>query len=204
MSIRLTQAERRQRTCQELVAAADSLFRSQGFHATSLDQIAAAAGYTKGAIYFNFDSKEDLFFAVYERRAADRRQEFEGIFRRADPVAALERLGVDALCSMRRDDGWIAVFFEFWAHVLRDPALTKRFAELHASVSEPFVSLLEAIAEERRIELPLDARPLATAVYAMQLGLQLERLTQPDVVDEELGVAMSRLVLESLGGMDGG
>ena len=66
---RLTRAERREQTRDDLIAAADRLFVEGGFHATSLDQIAAAAGYTKGAVYSNFASKEDLFFAVYERRA---------------------------------------------------------------------------------------------------------------------------------------
>ena len=66
----LTRAERRERTQDDLIEAADRAFVESGFHATSLDQIAAAAGYTKGAVYSNFASKEDLFFAVYERRAA--------------------------------------------------------------------------------------------------------------------------------------
>ena len=67
---RLTRAERREQTRDDLIAAADRLFVEGGFHATSLDQIAAAAGYTKGAVYSNFASKEDLFLAVYEHVAA--------------------------------------------------------------------------------------------------------------------------------------
>ena len=66
---RLTHQERREQTRDDLIAAADRLFAEGGFHATSLDQIAAAAGYAKDAGYSNFASKEDLFFAVYERGA---------------------------------------------------------------------------------------------------------------------------------------
>ena len=69
MRKRLTRVERRERTREELIAAADDLFTARGFHATSVDEIALEAGYTKGAVYSNFESKEDLFFAVYERRA---------------------------------------------------------------------------------------------------------------------------------------
>ena len=75
--VRLTRAERREQTRDDLIAAADRLFVEGGFHATSLDQIAAAAGYTKGAVYSNFASKEDLFFAVYERRARTRRRRWQ-------------------------------------------------------------------------------------------------------------------------------
>ena len=72
MRTALTRAERQARTREELVEAADRLFTKNGFHATSVDAVADDAGYTKGAVYSNFESKEDLFFAVYERRV-DRR-----------------------------------------------------------------------------------------------------------------------------------
>ena len=65
MAVRLSRAERRQQTREELLSAAEACFVSQGFHATSVDQVAEQAGYTKGAVYSNFASKEDLFFAVY-------------------------------------------------------------------------------------------------------------------------------------------
>ena len=53
----MTRAERQQRTREDLVDAAERLFSGQGFHATSLDAVAAEAGYTKGAVYSNFESK---------------------------------------------------------------------------------------------------------------------------------------------------
>jgi AcrR family transcriptional regulator len=68
MAVRLSRAERRQQTRQELLSAAEACFVTRGFHTTSVDEVAEQAGYTKGAVYSNFASKEDLFFAVYERR----------------------------------------------------------------------------------------------------------------------------------------
>ena len=62
----------------------------------------------------------------------------------------------------------------------------------------PIAHALERIAEERRVELPEDALRLAVASSAMQIGLALERLTQPDVVDKALGPRMSRLLLEDI------
>jgi phosphoribosyl-dephospho-CoA transferase len=58
---------------------------------------------------------------------------------------------------------------------------------------------IERIAEERDIVMPVEARSLNVAMIAMVSGLSLERLTQPDVVDVELGARMVRLVLEDLG-----
>ena len=94
-----------------------------------------------------------------------------------------------------RDDGWLAVFFEFWAHVVRRPELRERFAKIHARVLEPLVGAMECIVEERGISLPVEARQYTVAVYAMSVGLSLERLTQPEVVDVTLAPRMLRFAL---------
>ena len=200
MAVRLTQKERRERTREQLIGTGDRLFTAHGFHATSMDQIAAEAGYTKGAIYSNFESKEDLFFAVYEQRTARRLQELERTFEELAPIDAVERILTAGMERRRQDDGWIAVFFEFWAHVLRNPELRERFAVTHAAMIEPVIPAVERTVAERGLKPAVKLRRFTAAMYAMQLGLQLERLTQPDVVDEELSVAMSRLVLNSLDG----
>jgi AcrR family transcriptional regulator len=185
-----SRAERQAQTRTALVDAAERLFVEQGFHATSLDAVAAEAGYTKGAVYSNFASKEDLFFAVYERRLDARVAEFEAIIESAP--TARDALHAAALTAVPRTarDGWLAVFFEFWAHVLRHGELRERFAALHRRIIEPLEAGLIRHAEEVGEPLPDDPRKLATARYAMQLGLQLERMTQPDVVDPELGARM--------------
>jgi AcrR family transcriptional regulator len=192
-----SRAERQALTRTALVDAAERLFVAQGFHATSLDSVAAEAGYTKGAVYSNFASKEDLFFAVYERRLDARVAEFDKIMEAA-PTAwdALYAAAMTAVPRTERGDGWLAVFFEFWAHVLRHAELRERFAALHARIIEPLEAGLVRHADETGTPLPEDPRKMATARYAMQLGLQLERLTQPDVVDPELGARMLGLSIE--------
>jgi AcrR family transcriptional regulator len=198
-----TRAERRARTRTELIDAAERLFTAHGFHATSLDSVAAEAGFTKGAVYSNFASKEDLFFAVYERRLDDRLAEFEAIFETA-PTAldGLRRAARTAAPRSDRQDGWLAVFFEFWAHVLRHEELRGRFASLHRRIVEPLERALLRHAEETGGQLPEDPEKMAVARYAMQLGLQLERLTQPELVDPELGVRMMTLSID--GGSEDG
>ena len=196
MRERLTRAERRERTREELISAADTLFTARGFHATSVDEIAFKAGYTKGAIYSNFESKEDLFFAVYERRVDLVVANYERILREDGTMAGTERMVVEAARRRGREDGWLAVFFEFWAHVVRRPELRERFARIHARVLEPLVGATERLVEERGLELPVRASQYTVAVYAMTIGLSLERLTQPDVVDEMLAPRMTRFAFE--------
>ncbi|GAS92877.1 TetR/AcrR family transcriptional regulator [Mycolicibacterium brisbanense] len=68
---RRTQQQRREATTAALVAAARELFAREGYEATSLDAVAAAAGMTKGAVYHHFDSKRELFAATFEQVASD-------------------------------------------------------------------------------------------------------------------------------------
>ena len=195
-----TREERKARTRADLIAAADRLFTGNGFHATSLDAIADDAGYTKGAVYSNFAAKEDVFFAVYERRAERGIAEYEREIAAAEAAGGSgpEALAVAAARRRGHDDGWLAVFFEFWAHVVRRPALRARFAEIHTRVQQPLVAGLERHAEDHGYELPDDPRKLTVALYAMQMGLSLERLILPELVDERLGQRMGRLFLDDL------
>jgi AcrR family transcriptional regulator len=204
MSVRLSRAEQQQQTRERVIEAADRLFVDQGFHATSVDQVAAEAGYSKGAVYSNFESKEDLFFAVYEQRAERGIADIEREIAAAGGGArGLDALALAAARRRGRNDGWLAVFFEFWAHVVRRPALRTRFAEIHLRVHGPLVEALESHAREHGYLLPEDPRKLTLAVYAMQLGLSLERLTLPELVDERLGLRMGRLFLDDVARGDG-
>ena len=104
--------------------------------------------------------------------------------------AGSTRISADTSGRRGRDDGWLAVFFEFWAHVIRHPELRGRFAEhppARAGRRSPARS--SGSRPSAASSCPIAALPLAVASGAMQIGLALERLTQPEVVDEALGAA---------------
>lgn len=181
-----TRDERKARTREELIGAAERLFTRDGFHATSVDAVADEAGYTKGAVYSNFDSKEGLFLALYERRVDRAVAETKRRLADGDPAAGLAELAAEAVIRRDHDDGWLAVFFEFWAHALRHPDLRERFRVQHARVLDVLADATARGFAERGGEPPEEPLKLATAWNAMALGLLLERLTQPEVVDEGL------------------
>jgi AcrR family transcriptional regulator len=191
---RMTREERRGRTREDLVDAADRLFTANGFHATTVDAIAADAGYTKGAVYSNFASKEDLFFAVYERRVDAAVRANERLLAELGTSAAIDRAAADGASRKGRDDGWLAVFFEFWSHVLRHPELRDRFARIHARNQAPFAAALK---RDGLAPTGTDVAPdeLVVAAMAMDVGLALERLVRPDAVDGTLSSRMARRVL---------
>ena len=190
----MTREERRVRTREDLVDAADRLFTANGFHTTTVDAIAADAGYTKGAVYSNFASKEDLFFAVYERRVDAAVRTSERLLADLGTSAAIDRAAADGASRKGRDDGWLAVFFEFWSHVLRHPELRDRFARVHARNQAPFAAALK---RDGLAPTGTDVAPdeLVVAAMAMDVGLALERLVRPDAVDVTLSSRMARRVL---------
>src|SRR3954454_20520640 len=91
--MRMSRAEMQLQTREAVIAAADALFIERGFHASSVGDISATAGYTSGAVYSNFASKEDVFFAVYERRA----ERGVATIERALAAAPDIRAGLDAI-----------------------------------------------------------------------------------------------------------
>jgi AcrR family transcriptional regulator len=202
MAVRLSRVERREQTRQELVSAAEACFVSRGFHASSVDEVAERAGYTKGAVYSNFASKEDLFFAVYERRVERVLTEVVPGLRQAGAEGAFDWLATSTIERRDRDDGWLAVFFEFWAHVLRHPELRERFAAIHARFLEPLAEGVRLLAEDPGLALPddLTASQVVLAWNAMEIGLGLERLTQPQAVDGALARRMGWLLLDAVVG----
>jgi AcrR family transcriptional regulator len=199
MAVRLSRTERREQTRQELVAAAEACFVSRGFHASSVEEVAERAGYTKGAVYSNFAAKEDLFFAVYERRVEQVLTEVAPDLRQLGAERTFDELAAGAIQRRDPDDGWRAVFFEFWAHVVRHPELRERFAAIHARFLEPLAEAVQQLAEDRGLTLPSDvtASQVAVAWYAMEVGLNLERLTQPQTVDRALARRMGWLLLDA-------
>jgi AcrR family transcriptional regulator len=200
MAVRLSRAERREQTRQELVVAAEACFVTRGFHATSVDEVAERAGYTKGAVYSNFAAKEDLFFAVYERRVERVVTEVAPGLRQAGAQQALDWLATTTIERRDDDDGWLAVFSEFWGHVVRHPELRERFAAIHARFLELLAEAVRQVAEDRGLTLPTDvtASQVALAWNAMEVGLGLERLTQPQTVDVALARRMGRLLLDAV------
>src|SRR5437588_6718205 len=86
---KLTPERRRELTRTTLIDAAADVFAKRGFHAASLEEIAETAGFTRGAIYKNFENKEELFYAVIERRIDDQLTRFREALRE-DRDAALD------------------------------------------------------------------------------------------------------------------
>src|SRR5205807_10231391 len=110
---KLTPERRRALTRTTLIDAAADVFARRGFHAASLEEIAEAAGFTRGAIYKNFENKEELFFAVIERRIDAQLSRFREVLRE-DRAAATDPARLAGICQevLAFDRDWFTLDLE--------------------------------------------------------------------------------------------
>jgi len=182
-----TQASRRAATRARLLRAAGTEFARRGYHGTSLDDVAARAGLSKGALYHHFESKEDLFLTLLEERLEERLREVAGALDAGDAAARFT-------AGVERNPRWAPLLFEFVAFSARDPRLRERFRERFLLRVRAVVTPL---VEERAGPGVCAARAeeIAIAVDALANGMILERLFDPDgVPDDLLGRALAALV----------
>ncbi|QZH63972.1 TetR/AcrR family transcriptional regulator [Mycolicibacterium farcinogenes] len=183
---RLTRAEAQARTRAALLDAAAQTCARKGYAAASVDEIAAAAGYSVGAVYSNFSSKEQLFSELMNERASGRLdQVVQTIAGNAGggPLSALGRVLVEIADN---DIEFEAIQAEFWLHAVRNPdsmqTLRGRSARTLASLREILADALE----RNDIDDSVSVEGFAVVVLALFQGLIRQRRIDRDRVPEEL------------------
>jgi AcrR family transcriptional regulator len=183
---RQTRAEKQAQTKAQLIEAAARVFARQGFQAASVELIAEEAGYSHGAVYSNFASKEELFLEVFERYMAERVDELAEVSALEGSLAERARAGADQwMQRFAADRDTFLLHLEFMIHAARNPHLSKqlggRMATLRGEIER---QLLQR--ERDGAELPLPAADLALIVRALGIGLAVEALNQPGETNTRL------------------
>jgi AcrR family transcriptional regulator len=188
-------AEARGTARERLLDAAAEVFAERGYRASSVEDIAAAAGLTKGAVYWNFDSKEDVFFALIEERVDRRARELMGVTEHAPretATAPLVSRGVSGFADEQQ--ALVLLLQEYWSLAVRDPALRDAYVKRQRALRERLAEALEARHRTTGVPLTVPAEALATGIIALATGLAQERIADPDgVSDDLLGELLSLL-----------
>ena len=175
-------------TRQELLSAAADVFAAGGFHAASVDAVAERAGYSKGAVYWHFKGKDDLFLALIEDRVDRPTREMIELLRSgpADQSMAPEasRRFVELLADQSR---WVLLEGEYWSQAVRDPKLRRRYAkrrrELRAALGEGLAARMKTLGAGT---IEVDPERIATAIMALITGLAQQELVDPGAVPDDL------------------
>ena len=199
---RLTRKERQQQTRERLLEAAERVFLRRGLKGSSVEEIAAEAGYTRGAFYSNFASKDELFVELLQDRVY---RGYRRILEQLPDEAATprERLrrGAERIRDVQDgDDGrWL---FRLWLECLSEAARDDGFRELAAGFwsanREAMATRGEAEYRELGRKPPLPTDQIATAMIALDIGLAVQHLVDPDAVPLDLYVPLYDLLFGSL------
>jgi AcrR family transcriptional regulator len=183
-------------TREKLLSAARSVFARRGFHGSSVEEIAAEAGYSTGALYSNFGGKEDLFLVLMEREIAEHAREIAAAVRDRASVTERATGGARQWMSMiEREPELLLLFMEFWSYGVRDPRVRPQVAARFAQVRALLTKLIVDGMREFDLQLELPAEHLALAIDALADGIARQKLADPDAVPDDLmGRVISLLI----------
>jgi AcrR family transcriptional regulator len=177
-----TRAERQAQTRAALLAAAEQVFVERGFQASSVEEIARRAGYTRGAFYSNFASKEELFAELLQERAFSRYRELA--------AGAAERMTLRELGELNARMAVEGPLFRLWLELLAHAGRDESFRKIAAGFWSGTRTLgAQAISEQFHAagrEPPADPAALASAFIAMDIGLALQHFVDPDGAPAQL------------------
>jgi len=189
-------SERRARTRVALLEAAARVYAREGFDAT-LDQVGEEAGYTKGAVYDHFGSKENLLVALLDEYLTAEIADQVALFDPAKETSERPRAGAEHwMEQLRSDPAVFRLFVELWVHAQRDDRLRRRLVTGMTAMRATF----KGFAAERSSISGLspseaDAEWFATVMLAVSVGVGMIALLEPDAVPPRMfGDVLSMLV----------
>src|ERR1700730_1303523 len=184
---RLTREQSKANTRERLLLAARIVFARHGFHGASVEEIASEAGFSTGALYSNFDGKEDLFLVLMEREIDEHAREISEAVAARPSIAERATGGARQWMSMiEREPEVLLLFMEFWAYGVRDAQVRPKFAARFAQMRELLTKLIADGVREFDLELDIPAEQLAVAIDALADGIARQKLADPDVVPDDL------------------
>jgi AcrR family transcriptional regulator len=179
-----------------ILDAASKVFAAEGFAGATIDAVGQAAGFTKGAVYSNFGSKDELFLALLDREFELRGEQIATVLDSSggDTGAAAAELSHSVLDSVRDHSDYYVLLVEYWLRAQRDPLLRERLIERRRAAADQALNIVTS-ADTR----PADGRlaDLAQLVITLNLGVAMEEVLRPGAINPDLLTQLITALLES-------
>jgi AcrR family transcriptional regulator len=198
---RMTREESRAHTRELVLDSAAAIFRRDGFHQASIDEIAEEAGFSRGAVYSSFANKEEFFLALHDREAQRRVQL---IAERLLEDGTLEDAARTAARTFYErhlaDPGWSLLMAEFAVHAARNSDVARRFREQDRLMREASTKLIAEICARDSVQCSeREANDVVTAMMAIGCGITLEQQVAPETVSMEMMEDLYVAIAERVG-----
>jgi AcrR family transcriptional regulator len=188
--IRLTREQSRDQTRERLLDAAQAVFMKKGFVAASVEDIAASAGYTRGAFYSNFGSKSALFLELLKRDHDAIMSRLHSIFEGEASRADMEARLLQYYSECYRDNKCFLLWVEAKLQSSRDAKFRAQFNAFIRELLQTTTAYIVAFSQRAGTPLPMPAEELALGLTALIDGMQFFYTSDPQAYGSELSEAV--------------
>jgi len=191
---------RREETRERLLAAALEVFARNGYDRATVDEIVSGAGFSKGAFYVHFKTKDDLFWAMLDERVSGHQNT---VRESLDPASSIDDNIRNLLTTIfdleSQDPSWPATFMEFLAHAGRNREVRDRLATIYKRWRGFVVVILQEGQAAGQIRDDIDIHFAASAAIALIEGtITQSRLAPDDIVLAEMVDPLCALLSQAL------
>lgn len=191
---RLTRRESQEETRTRLILAAEKIFIQCGFEGASVERIAEAAGFSRGAFYSNFDDKDALFLAVLNKRRLDTAVALDTILKQNPDTAGRLRAARDWYIEQCHQKEWTTLKTEFQLRALRNRTVKTRLADLLNQELETYAALMARYFSEANVESAHRPEVIALSLLAVGEGIGRLSLLGLEGFTEVCNLAFERLI----------
>lgn len=165
-----------------------SVFARRGYGQAGVDEIAAEAGYSKGALYWHFSGKEDLLLTLLEERVDAPTRELVALIESAPPDRDMSVEATHTFAGQLREQREAVLLDrEYWTLAIRDPELRARYIQRQTELRSALTRALKARARHLGArDLPMPAEQVARIVMSIIAGLAVDELIEPSSVEPGL------------------
>ncbi|MED0701798.1 MULTISPECIES: TetR/AcrR family transcriptional regulator [Aeribacillus] len=193
---RLTQEERKKETRQLLLESAVEIFARFGFHGASVDKIAEHAGFSKGAVYAHFRSKEELFLAILEQQM---QLHVDNILQVIDGQHSLshfiETMDEYFLSVRQKNRTWSMLNMEFFLYAMREESIRRKWSDMITEAVQQISKAIEKLKSKENNDSALSADEIAWTILSLENGLAIFYYISEDRVPLHLyGKALQNLL----------
>jgi AcrR family transcriptional regulator len=195
---RLSRDDSREQTTQRLLDAAQKVIAKKGLEAASVENIAAAAGYTRGAFYSNFSSKDDLFIELLRRDHQKATAEMNALRDASLPVDHVQSRAREIYGQIYRDNESFMNWTEARMLAARDARFRTKLNALMAEKRAQIADFTRYFYERVGVRPPLPPEQMAMAFMSMAEGVKLYMMSSPAEMTGPIAESLLTLFADSL------
>jgi AcrR family transcriptional regulator len=194
----MTRRQKQAETRKSLLRSAAKAFCRKGLEGASVEEVAQEAGYTKGAFYANFKSKEELFLVMLDERFSEQLDRIDSLLGgEEEPGEEARHAAQDFIRSFRGEEDWKRLYFEFVAYAMRNDEFRQELATRHRALRARLAEIYRRWAAGFPTEPPIPFEDIAAMTDFMSDGFLLDRMVDPEL-DEELYATMLAIFFRGL------